>query len=118
MAFSVPIITNASRNDVVNLGDSIFALSGKIQDYLHSWSGQTFRRYALSDGKGVARLNPDPALPLSVYMHALGNGGFVAWGGLLEIGKAKAGETVFVSTAAGSVGVAVQLVKGRAGKVR
>src|SRR5690606_5422666 len=45
---SVPIITNASRNDVVNLGDSIFALSGKIQDYLHSWSGQTFRRYALS----------------------------------------------------------------------
>ncbi|PKN86282.1 MAG: hypothetical protein CVU51_07490, partial [Deltaproteobacteria bacterium HGW-Deltaproteobacteria-1] len=45
---SVPIITNASRNDVVNLGDSIYALSGKIQDYLHSWSGQTFRRYALS----------------------------------------------------------------------
>ncbi len=29
---SVPIITNAGRNDVVNLGDSIFALSGKIQD--------------------------------------------------------------------------------------
>ncbi|HOM27996.1 MAG TPA: SGNH/GDSL hydrolase family protein [Deltaproteobacteria bacterium] len=45
---SVPVIRNASRNDVVNLGDSIFALSGKIQDYLHSWSGQTFRRYALS----------------------------------------------------------------------
>ncbi len=45
---SVPIITNASRNDVVNLGDSIFALSGEIQDFLHSWSGQTFRRYALS----------------------------------------------------------------------
>jgi lysophospholipase L1-like esterase len=45
---SVPVITNASRNDVVNLGDSIFALSGKIQDYLHSWSGETFRRYALS----------------------------------------------------------------------
>lgn len=45
---SVPEIRNASRNDVVNLGDSIFALSGKIQDYLHSWSGQTFRRYALS----------------------------------------------------------------------
>jgi len=45
---SVPVIRNASRNDVVNLGDSIFALSGKIQDYLHSWAGQTFRRYALS----------------------------------------------------------------------
>jgi len=45
---SVSKIRNASRNDVVNLGDSIFALSGKIQDYLHAWSGQTFRRYALS----------------------------------------------------------------------
>jgi len=45
---SVPIITNAGRNDVVNVGDSIFALSGKIQDYLHAWSGTTFRRYALS----------------------------------------------------------------------
>ena len=70
----------------------------------------SFRRYALSDGKGIAKLSPDPALPLSVYMHALGNGGFVAWGGLLEIGKARAGETVFVSTAAGSVGSIVAQV--------
>jgi lysophospholipase L1-like esterase len=45
---SVPVIRNASRNDVVNLGDSIFALSGKIQDNLHAWAGETFRRYALS----------------------------------------------------------------------
>ncbi len=45
---SVPWIRNATRNDVVNLGDSIFALSGKESDYLHSWSGQTFRRYAVS----------------------------------------------------------------------
>ena len=45
---SVDRIRNATRNDVVNLGDSIFALSGKIQDNLHSWAGQTFRRYALS----------------------------------------------------------------------
>lgn len=45
---SVDQIRNATRNDVVNLGDSIFALSGKIQDNLHNWAGQTFRRYALS----------------------------------------------------------------------
>lgn len=45
---SVDRIRNATRNDVVNLGDSIYALSGKIQDNLHSWAGQTFRRYALS----------------------------------------------------------------------
>lgn len=46
--FSVSWIRNASRNDVVNVGDSIFALSGKIHDYLQSWSGQTFRRYSKS----------------------------------------------------------------------
>ncbi len=45
---SVPWIRNASMNNVVNLGDSIFALSGEIQDFLHSYSGQTFRRYAVS----------------------------------------------------------------------
>ena len=45
---SVPWIRNAQNNQVVNIGDSIFALSGKIQDYLHDWSGTTFRRYSVS----------------------------------------------------------------------
>jgi lysophospholipase L1-like esterase len=45
---SVSWIRNASRNDVVNVGDSIFALSGKIHDDLQSVSGQTFRRYSKS----------------------------------------------------------------------
>lgn len=45
---SVPWIRSATRNDVVNLGDSIFALSGGESNYLHSWSGHTFRRYATS----------------------------------------------------------------------
>jgi NADPH-dependent curcumin reductase CurA len=72
----------------------------------------SFRQLALSDGKGVTRLDVDPALPLTVYMHVLGNGGFVAYGGLLEIGKLKDGEQVFVSTAAGSVGsIVAQIAK-------
>jgi len=45
---SVPWIRNADNNQVVNLGDSIFALSGEINDFLHSYAGQTFRRYAVS----------------------------------------------------------------------
>jgi hypothetical protein len=45
---SVPWIRSASKNEVVNLGDSIFALSGDESKYLHAWSGQTFRRYATS----------------------------------------------------------------------
>ena len=76
---SVPIITNASRNDVVNLGDSIFALSGEIQDFLHAWSGQTFRRYALS-GSMVSHVSDqysdakaDNANINTIFMDAGGN---------------------------------------------
>jgi len=45
---SVANITSAGNNKIVNLGDSIFALSGKISDYLHSYAGKTFRRYCTS----------------------------------------------------------------------
>jgi len=66
----------------------------------------------VSDGKGLQRLSPDPALPLSVYMHALGGTGITAYGGLLEVGALRDGEQVFVSTAAGAVGsVAAQIAK-------
>ena len=71
-----------------------------------------FREAFLSDGKGLQPLNADPALPLTVYMHALGGTGFTAYGGLLHIGALKDGEQVFVSTAAGAVGsVAAQIAK-------
>ena len=79
-------------------------------DYVQS--GTSFREYFVSSGRGVAKLNVDPALPASVYLHTLGGSGFVAYGGLLEIGKLQDGEQVFVSTAAGSVGsIAVQVAK-------
>jgi len=45
---SVPWITNADNDQVVNIGDSIFALSGEINNFLHAYAGQTFRRYAVS----------------------------------------------------------------------
>jgi len=70
------------------------------------------RERFVSDGRGVTRLDPDPALPLSVYMHALGGTGLTAYGGLLEVGALKDGEQVFVSTAGGAVGsVAAQIAK-------
>jgi NADPH-dependent curcumin reductase CurA len=71
-----------------------------------------FREYFTSDGKGLTKLSPDPDLPLSVHMHALGGTGFTAYGGLLHIGQLKDGEQVFVSTAGGAVGsVAAQIAK-------
>ena len=73
---------------------------------------QGFREYFLSDGNGLTKLTPDPSLPLTVYMHALGGTGFTAYGGLLHIGALKDGEQVFVSTAAGAVGsIAAQIAK-------
>ena len=66
----------------------------------------------ISDGPGMQVLKPDPALSLSVYLHALGGTGLTAYGGLLETGALKDGEQVFVSTAAGAVGsVAAQIAK-------
>ncbi len=66
----------------------------------------------ISDGKGMQILDPEPALSLSVYMHALGGTGITAYGGLLETGALKDGEQVFVSTAGGAVGsVVAQIAK-------
>jgi hypothetical protein len=65
-----------------------------------------------SDGRGMQLLKPDPALSLSVYLHALGGTGLTAYGGLLETGALKDGEQVFVSTAGGAVGsVVAQIAK-------
>jgi NADPH-dependent curcumin reductase CurA len=70
------------------------------------------RERFVADGRGLRKLTPDPDLPLSVYMHALGGTGVTAYGGLLEVGALKDGEQVFVSTAAGAVGsVAAQIAK-------
>ena len=71
-----------------------------------------FREYFTSPAKGLTRLMPDPDLPLTVHMHALGGTGFTAYGGLLHIGQLKDGEQVFVSTAGGAVGsVAAQIAR-------
>lgn len=79
-------------------------------DLVQSRNG--FREYFVADAKGLTKLNPDPDLPLTVYMHALGMTGFTAYGGLLHIGQLKDGEQVFVSTAGGAVGsVAAQIAK-------
>ena len=69
--------------------------------------GAGMRERFVSDGRGVSGIQPDPDLPLSVHMHALGGTGLTAYGGLLETGKLKDGEQVFVSTAGGAVGSVV-----------
>ncbi len=73
--------------------------------------------YALSDGKGVRIVDPSLA-PIQTALFVLGMPGMTAYFGLLEIGQAKAGETVLVSGAAGAVGSLVgqiaKIIGGRA----
>src|SRR5947209_3226626 len=69
------------------------------------------QEHALSDGRGVVKVDPSLA-PLETYLGTLGMTGLTAYFGLLDVGKVQAGETVVVSGAAGAVGsVAGQIAK-------
>lgn len=41
-------VSDADNDRVIAIGDSIFALSGKLQDNLEEYAGESFRRYTLS----------------------------------------------------------------------
>jgi len=52
-------VTDADNNQVITLGDSIYALSGELQDNLEEEAGMTFRRYtrsgsSVSSGAAIA----------------------------------------------------------------
>jgi NADPH-dependent curcumin reductase CurA len=64
------------------------------------------QEYAFSDGHGLNKADTR-LLPLPVYLSALGITGLTAYFGLLEVGQAKAGDTVVVSGAAGATGMMV-----------
>ncbi len=62
--------------------------------------------YALSDGRGVRKLDPSFA-PVTTALGVLGMPGMTAWTGLMNIGQPRAGETVVVAAASGAVGSVV-----------
>ncbi len=88
----------ASRNEAFAEGDYVSGMLG--------WED-----YSVSDGSGLHKIERG-AVPLSYHLGILGMPGMTAWVGLMKIGAAKAGETVFVSAASGAVGSVVgQLAK-------
>src|SRR5437764_576571 len=62
--------------------------------------------HALSDGQGLAKIDPKIA-PVSTAVGVLGMPGMTEYTGLLEIGKPQPGETLVVAAASGAVGSAV-----------
>ncbi len=63
------------------------------------------QEYAISDGKGITKIDPRLAPP-PVWLSVLGLTGLTAYFGLLEVGQIKEGDTVVISGAAGATGIA------------
>jgi NADPH-dependent curcumin reductase CurA len=81
-----------SKNDEFAVGDRVVGMIG--------WT-----EYAVSTGQGLNKL--PQGVSAEAVLCVLSLPGLTAWQGLMEIGKPKAGETLVVSGAAGSVGAMV-----------
>ena len=82
-----------------------------LQEGAYVSGRQGWREYYVSDGTGLTPVDPS-RVPLQAYLGTIGMPGMTAYVGLLDIGQPKAGETVFVSAAAGAVGsVVCQIAK-------
>jgi NADPH-dependent curcumin reductase CurA len=84
----------ASRHPGFAEGDKVMGMLG-------------WQDFALSDGGNITRKVKETDLPLSLSLGVLGLNGVTAYFGLLDLGLPRPGDTVVVSTAAGSVGSAV-----------
>jgi len=66
-----------------------------------------WQSHAISDGSDLdSRVDPKPGIALSAYLGACGSTGITAWVGLNRVAAVQPGESVLISTAAGSVGSA------------
>lgn len=87
----------------------------KVGTYVFGTQG--WREFYVSDGDGLTKIEPGN-VAVQAYLGALGMTGLTAYVGLMRIGEIKAGETVFISAAAGAVGsIACQIAKNKGCRV-
>lgn len=87
-------------SEVVKSRNSGFA-EGQLVNSFSGWQD-----YAVSDGKGLMKVDPRISQP-SHALGVLGMPGLTAYVGLLDIGEPKAGDTVVLAASTGAVGSVV-----------
>ena len=99
-------VVEASRSSRFKSGDVVMPTSGGWADY------------AVVPEGGLRPVHRAPGLPLTANMSVLGMTGLTAYFGVTDVLKAKEGETIVISAAAGAVGsIAGQVAKQRGCRV-
>ncbi|TXR51933.1 NADP-dependent oxidoreductase [Reinekea thalattae] len=93
------VMRSSGYGEVVESNHPDFAVGDRVMGML-GW-----QEYALSTGAGINKI--DAAIPAEMALSVFGLPGLTASQGFYNIGQPKAGETIVVSGAAGSVGVMV-----------
>jgi len=99
-------VVEQSKSERFNEGDIVTPLSGGWADY------------AVVHEQGLRPVHRAPGMPLTANLSVLGMTGLTAYFGVTDVLKAKAGETLVISAAAGAVGsIAGQVAKQRGARV-
>ncbi|KAF9912050.1 hypothetical protein EC991_000996 [Linnemannia zychae] len=107
----------ASQTKVIGFGIAQVLLSNNPRFPLGSlfFGNLHWETYSLIPAASLEMVVPmvlDPELPISVYNGVLGTSGFTVWDSLRRVADLKAGETIYISSAAGTLGqLAGQLAK-------
>jgi NADPH-dependent curcumin reductase CurA len=99
-------VVEQSKSERFKPGDIVTPLSGGWADY------------AVVHEQGLRPVHRAPGMPLTANLSVLGMTGLTAYFGVTDVLKAKAGETLVISAAAGAVGsIAGQVAKQRGSRV-
>ncbi|HUH09876.1 MAG TPA: NADP-dependent oxidoreductase, partial [Brevundimonas sp.] len=99
-------VVEQSKSERFKEGDVVTPLSGGWADY------------AVVHEQGLRPVHRAPGMPLTANLSVLGMTGLTAYFGVTDVLKAKAGETLVISAAAGAVGsIAGQVARQRGARV-